>query len=155
MYKAVALAVALTASVACSSAWARDKNCRPVSNKEISSLFDRWNNSLQSGDPHKIVTANYAPKSKLKPVAADKPLISQESKEEYFRQFMERKPVAKIEARDIAINCNTAVDKGIYTFTFTDGSVTRENYAYAYEWNAKKMKWLITSHQSSAITDKN
>jgi len=155
MYKAVALAAALTASVACSSAWARDNNCRPVSNKEISSLFDRWNNSLQSGDPRKMVAANYAPKSKLKPDAAGKPLLTQESKEAYFRQFMEKKPVVKIEARDIAIDCNTAVDKGIYNVTFQDGSVTRENYAYAYEWNVKKMKWLITSHQSSAIMEKN
>lgn len=56
---AFALASPMTAS-------ARTETCKATSDKEIASLFDRWNASLQTGDPQKVV-ANYATKSVLLP----------------------------------------------------------------------------------------
>ncbi len=44
----------------------RTENCVATSEREIASLFDRWNDSLQTGDPHKVV-ANYAVRSVLLP----------------------------------------------------------------------------------------
>ena len=40
--------------------------CQPITQTEVAALFDRWNQSLQSGDPKKVV-ANYAEKSILLP----------------------------------------------------------------------------------------
>jgi hypothetical protein len=43
--------------------------------REISALFDRWNRSLQTGDPHKVV-ANYAERSVLLPTVSNKPRLT-------------------------------------------------------------------------------
>lgn len=153
MQKTVALAVALAASVTASSAWARAETCRATNEKEVSSLFDRWNNSLQTGDPHKVV-ANYADKSVLLPTVSNKPRLTPAEKEDYFHHFLEKKPVGKIDSRNISIDCNTAMDTGLYTFTFKDGSQVKARYTYTYKWDAKKKKWLITSHHSSAMPEK-
>lgn len=55
-----------------------------TSKQEIACLFDRWNNSLQTGDPHKVV-ANYAPKSVLLATVSSRPRLTPEDKEDYFR----------------------------------------------------------------------
>lgn len=153
MHKTVALVLALTASIVSSSAWARGESCRATSEKEISSLFDRWNNSLQSGDPHKVV-ANYAPRSVLLPTVSNKVRLTPAEKEDYFHHFLEKKPVGKIDSRTIAIDCNTAIDTGLYTFSFQDGSQVNARYTYTYKWDEKKKKWLITSHHSSGMPEK-
>lgn len=62
----------------------RTEACVATSEQEIASLFDRWNNSLQTGDPHKVV-ANYAPKSVLLATVSSRPRLTPEDKEDYFR----------------------------------------------------------------------
>ena len=32
----------------------RTEKCKPVSEKKIAALFDRWNESLETGDSHKV-----------------------------------------------------------------------------------------------------
>jgi hypothetical protein len=61
----------------------RTEACVATSEQEIASLFDRWNNSLQTGDPHKVV-ANYAPQSVLLATVSSRPRITPEDKEDYF-----------------------------------------------------------------------
>ena len=73
-------------------------------------------------------------------------------KEDYFVHFLEKKPVGKIDSRTIQIDCNTAIDAGLYTFTFKDGTTVKARYTYTYRWNGKQ--WLITSHHSSAMPEK-
>ena len=53
----------------------RTESCKVTSEKEIASLFDRWNQSLQTGDPHKVV-ANYAERSILLPTVSNKPRLT-------------------------------------------------------------------------------
>ena len=53
--------------------------------QEIASLFDRWNVSLQSGDPRQVV-ANYAERSILLPTLSDKPRFTRTEKEDYFHR---------------------------------------------------------------------
>ena len=75
-------------------------------------------------------------------------------KEDYFHHFLENKPVGKIDSRTIEIGCNTAVDVGLYTFTYgTTGAQVKARYTYTYKWDGKQ--WLITSHHSSAMPEKN
>jgi uncharacterized protein (TIGR02246 family) len=130
---------------------ARSENCQAVTEAQIASLFERWNRSLQTGEPKKVV-ANYAVKSVLLPTVSNKPRLTPEEKEDYFKSFLKNKPVGKIDSRTIAIDCNTALDTGLYTFTFGDGNQVKARYTYTYKWDGHQ--WLITSHHSSAMPEK-
>jgi uncharacterized protein (TIGR02246 family) len=130
----------------------RTESCKPVSSEEIASLFDRWNQSLQTGDPHKVV-ANYAEHSILLPTVSNKPRLTPAEKEDYFVHFLENGPSGKIDFRSIELGCNSAVDAGLYTFTFAKtGDVVHARYTYTYHWDGSQ--WLITSHHSSAMPEK-
>lgn len=130
----------------------RTENCKVTSELEIAALFDRWNQSLLTGDPHKVV-AYYAERSILLPTVSNKPRLSPAEKEDYFHHFLENRPSGKIDLRVIELGCNTAVDAGLYTFTFAKtGEVVSGRYSFTYRWNGEQ--WLITSHHSSAMPEK-
>ena len=130
----------------------RTESCKASSEQEIAALFDRWNQSLQTGDPRKVV-ANYAERSILLPTVSNKPRLTAAEKEEYFQHFLQDRPSGKIDFRSVELGCNTAVDSGLYTFTFArTGTVVKARYTYAYRWDGAR--WLITSHHSSAMPEK-
>ncbi|HXS51754.1 MAG TPA: SgcJ/EcaC family oxidoreductase [Usitatibacter sp.] len=132
--------------------YAKTESCQAATEQQIASLFDRWNASLATGDPKKVV-ANYATKSILLPTVSNKPRLTPEEKLDYFQKFLKKKPQGMIDSRFIEIDCNTALDAGIYTFKFgADGSTVQARYTYTYKWNGKD--WLITSHHSSAMPEK-
>ena len=135
-----------------SPAFARSETCHATNEKEVASLFDRWNSSLRTGDAKKVV-ANYAKASVLLPTVSNTPRMTPDQKEDYFKHFLENKPVGKIDSRSIEIDCNTAIDVGLYTFTYGDGSQVKARYTYTYKWDGHQ--WLITSHHSSAMPEKN
>jgi len=149
-WRFISLSAVVLAAIT-TNAYARSEECHPASEKEIASLFDRWNASLQTGDPKKVV-ANYAAKSVLLPTVSNKPRLTPEEKEDYFEHFLERKPVGTIDSRTIEIGCNSAIDAGLYTFKFGDGSEVKARYTFTYRWDGKQ--WLITSHHSSAMPEK-
>jgi uncharacterized protein (TIGR02246 family) len=131
----------------------RTETCKATSEAEIAALFDRWNRSLQTGDPHKVV-ANYAERSILLPTVSNKPRLTPAEKEDYFHHFLENSPSGKIDLRFIELGCNTAFDAGLYTFTFAKtGDSVSGRYTYTYHWNGSE--WLITSHHSSVMPEKN
>ena len=131
---------------------ARTETCKSTSSEQIAALFDRWNQSLQTGDPHKVV-ANYAEHSILLPTVSNKPRLTPAEKEDYFVHFLENRPSGKIDFRSIELGCNSAVDAGLYTFTFAKtGDVVHARYTYTYHWDGSQ--WLITSHHSSAMPEK-
>jgi hypothetical protein len=128
------------------------KTCQATTEREVSALFDRWNQSLQTGDPQKVV-ANYAQRSILLPTVSNKPRLTPAEKIDYFQHFLEDRPFGRIDSRSIYIGCNSAVDAGLYTFTFAKtGAVVPARYTYTYEWNGSQ--WLITSHHSSGMPEK-
>ncbi|CAB3802612.1 hypothetical protein LMG28688_05599 [Paraburkholderia caffeinitolerans] len=133
-------------------AYAKTEACHPASEKQIASLFDRWNDSLKTGDPAKVVE-NYVPRSILLPTISNKPRLTVEEKEDYFKQFLEQKPVGSIDFRFVLIECNTAIDAGLYSFKFADGTVVKARYTFTYGWNGHN--WLITSHHSSKMPEGN
>jgi len=152
MKKLLFLAVAIAIFAAPTSILAKSESCHETTEKEIAALFDRWNASLQTGEPKKVV-ANYAEKSILLPTVSNKPRLTPAEKEDYFEHFLQKKPSGKIDFRNIEIDCNTAIDAGLYTFTFSDGSQVKARYTFTYKWNGKQ--WLITSHHSSEMPEKN
>ncbi|BEV16200.1 SgcJ/EcaC family oxidoreductase [Herbaspirillum sp. DW155] len=126
--------------------------CKVTSGKEIAGLFDRWNQSLQTLKPE-AVAANYAPRSLLLPTVSNKPRFTNEERIDYFEHFLHNKPVGKIDQRWLWIGCNTAIDAGLYSFTFgTTGQVVHARYTFTYEWDGRD--WLISSHHSSAMPEK-
>src|SRR4030095_8645522 len=58
--------------------------CKKTNEREIEALFVRWNESLQTGEPGKVV-ANYAEGSVLLPTLSNTPRRTAAEKEEYFR----------------------------------------------------------------------
>jgi uncharacterized protein (TIGR02246 family) len=123
--------------------------CVAESEQDIAALFDRWNESLKTGDPYKVV-ANYASKSVLLPTVSSKPRFTVEEKADYFRDFQLNQPEGRIDSRTIELDCNTAIDEGLYSFTFQKTGVTvKARYSFTYKWDG--MKWLITSHHSSKL----
>jgi len=130
---------------------ANTETCKATSEQEIAALFDRWNHALQTGDADEVV-ANYAERSILLPTLSNKPRVTAIEKEDYFHHFLENQPSGRIDFRMIEIGCNTAVDSGLYTFTFgTTGAQVHARYTYTYKWDGKQ--WLITSHHSSAMPE--
>jgi uncharacterized protein (TIGR02246 family) len=131
----------------------RLKSRKRFSKKEIASLFDRWNKSLKSGDPDQVVK-NYAKNSILLATLANKPRLTVAEKKSYFKFFLINKPTGKINTRKIEVGYDTAVDAGIYTFTFAKtGAVVKARYTFTYRFN--KNKWLITCHHSSRMPEDN
>lgn len=131
---------------------ARTETCKATSEQEVAALFDRWNQSLQTGDPRKVV-ANYADKSVLLPTVSNTPRLNAAQRQDYFEHFLQDKPFGRIDSRTIEIGCTTAMDAGLYTFTFAKtGAVVKARYTYTYKWDGSR--WLITSHHSSAMPEK-
>ena len=120
--------------------------------QEIAALFDRWNESLKSGDPQKVV-ANYAEHSILLPTLSNKPRLTPAEKADYFHHFLENQPAGTIDMRQIQIGDDMAVDTGLYTFHFAkNGDEVKARYSFTYRRDGKQ--WLIISHHSSAMPEK-
>ena len=125
------------------------ETCEGTSEEEIAALFDRWNNALRTGHAHKVVTY-YAATSVLIPLVSNKPRLTLDDKEDYFHYFLKNKPVGRIDSRTIEIGCNTAIDEGLYTFTFeSTGTEIKGRYTFTYKWDG--YDWLITNHHSSSL----
>jgi hypothetical protein len=128
------------------------ESCKVPTERDVAGLFDRWNESLRTGDPHKVV-ANYAERSILLPTVSNQPRLTPAEKEDYFHHFLQNRPFGKIDLRFVDVGCNYAVDAGLYTFTFAKtGEVVKARYSYTYRWDGAK--WLITTHHSSAMPEK-
>jgi uncharacterized protein (TIGR02246 family) len=127
-------------------------SCKVPTEAEVAALFVRWNESLKTGDPKKVV-ANYAERSILLPTVSNQPRLTPKEKEEYFHHFLANEPSGVINLRFVDLGCNMAVDAGLYTFTFAKTKeVVKARYSYSYRWDG--YKWLITSHHSSAMPEK-
>jgi uncharacterized protein (TIGR02246 family) len=126
--------------------------CTPITEPQVAALFDRWNASLGTGDPRKVA-ANYADRSILLATVSNTPRLTPAEKVAYFESFLDNKPSGVIDQRFIKIACNTALDAGVYTFTFAKtGAVVKARYSYTYEFIGGQ--WLVTSHHSSAMPEK-
>jgi len=125
-------------------------SCKAADDKEIAALFDRWNDSLRTLDPDKVV-ANYAPDGVLLPTVSNTPRTNPAEIRDYFVKFLKGSPQGQIDTRTIKIGCNVAQDVGTYTFKFKDGKTVHARYTYVYEW--ENGAWLIAHHHSSAMPE--
>ena len=93
---------------------AASASCVPASERQIEALFDRWNASLATQDPDKVV-ANYAPDGVLLATVSNQPRTSPAEIRDYFVKFLKSEPQGTITKRIIKIGCNVAQDVGTYT----------------------------------------
>ena len=125
--------------------------CAPVTQQEIAALFERWNASLATHEADKV-TANYAPDAVLLPTVSNRPRTDTAGIRDYFVHFLENKPQGVIDQRVVRLGCNDAIDSGLYTFTMGDGKKVRARYTFVYTY--QDGQWLIVSHHSSAMPEK-
>ena len=145
-------AIALFTLVAAASAFAQTtQTCATVDEKQIAGLFDRWNASLKTLDPSRVV-ANYATDAVLLATVQNQPRLTQDDRLNYFTKFLKSSPEGTINSRTIKVGCNTASDVGTYTFKMRDGSQVAARYSYIYSY--QNGGWLISHHHSSAMPEK-
>jgi len=127
-----------------------DAACKAIDEAQVAALFDRWNDSLRTLDPDKVV-ANYATDGVLLATVSNKPRTNPAEIRDYFVKFLKSAPQGKIDSRIVKIGCNVAQDVGTYTFKFKDGKTVHARYTYVYEW--LNGQWLIAHHHSSAMPE--
>lgn len=143
---------ALLVLAATTSAFAQTtQTCAATDEKAIASLFDRWNASLKTLDPSRVV-ANYTTDAVLLATVQNQPRLTQDDRLSYFTKFLKGAPEGTINSRTIKLACNTASDVGTYTFKMKDGSQVAARYSYIYVY--QNGEWLISHHHSSAMPEK-
>ncbi|GAB2697465.1 SgcJ/EcaC family oxidoreductase [Kitasatospora kifunensis] len=122
------------------------------SRAQIAALFDRWNAALATGDPNRVADL-YTPDAVLLPtlstIRTDRAGIV-----DYFRTFLQSKPVGRIQQRVITVlGPTSAVDTGLYQFTLTnqDGTKSTVDARYTFVYALRGGSWLIVSHHSSKV----
>jgi uncharacterized protein (TIGR02246 family) len=122
--------------------------------QEIAQLFDRWNASLQTGDPDEVLK-NYAPDAILLPTVSNKVRHNLAEVKDYFQNFLKLKPRGAINERHIRMFDEVAIDSGVYTFSlFKDGKPTEVRARYTFVYHKVGDQWLISEHHSSMMPEK-
>ncbi|UVJ45844.1 SgcJ/EcaC family oxidoreductase [Pseudomonas sp. LS1212] len=123
--------------------------CQSVSQDQVVALFERWNDTLKTGDA-KQVAALYATDALLLPTVSKTPRLTFDEKVDYFQHFLKDRPVGSLDTSHVQIDCNSAHHAGLYTFRFAaSGKEVKARYSFAYRWDGTQ--WLITSHHSSLL----
>lgn len=126
------------------------QHCVKVDKATIHKLFDRWNDSLKTHDAEQV-DRNYTKDAVLLPTVSNTPRVTRSQRIDYFKQFLIKQPVGKIDSSTINIGCNKAVDTGLYTFTMKNGEKIHARYTFIYRWDG--FQWLISSHHSSGMPE--
>jgi uncharacterized protein (TIGR02246 family) len=150
LFAAASLALGLSTPALAQGTAGTSAICQATSEQQVAALFDRWNASLRTLDPDKVV-ANYAPDGVLLPTVSNQPRTTPAEIRDYFVKFLKSEPQGTIDKRLIKIGCNVAQDLGTYTFRFKDGQTVKARYTYVYEW--ENGQWLIAHHHSSAMPE--
>ncbi len=121
-----------------------------MSEHEITALFDEWNYALLTGDPKKVASL-YATDGILLPTVSNKVRHNHAEIEDYFVHFLAKGPVGKIDEANVRIFGELAINSGIYSFTFKDGSVVPARFTFVYRWDGEQ--WMIVEHHSSQMPE--
>lgn len=132
------------------NATSNTNECQPISSAEVRSLWDKWNNALQTLDPE-VVGDQYHSESLLLPTLSNIIRTSRETKLDYFEEFLLKKPVGSIKEDYVSVKtCNAALYSGIYTFNFTAiGDVVDARFTYVFTF--EDGDWKIATHHSSKM----
>ncbi len=121
--------------------------------RQIAALFDQWNAALATGDPNRVADL-YAPDAVLLPTVSARISTNRAEIIDYFKHFLQSKPVGRIQRRVInVLGPTAAVDTGLYQFTLTDanGTKSKVDARYTFVYVLRGGRWLIINHHSSAL----
>jgi uncharacterized protein (TIGR02246 family) len=121
-----------------------------MSENVILSLFEEWNRALQTGDPKKVA-ALYESNAVLLPTVSNQVRHNHPEIEDYFVHFLAKGPQGKIDEANVRLFGDLAINSGVYTFTFKDGSSVQARFTYVYRWNGQC--WKIIEHHSSQMPE--
>ncbi|KAL3789322.1 hypothetical protein ACHAW5_007669 [Stephanodiscus triporus] len=122
-----------------------------VTEAEVRALFELWNSALATGDS-RIVASRYTKSPVLLATVSDKPRTDFDSVNDYFVEFLKKKPQGKIIEGKINIGDGWASDAGIYEFTMgATGDKVKARYTYNYV--KEDGIWKIQHHHSSVMPE--
>ncbi len=145
--------LALAAAAGAARAQPASERCARLNRAQIAALFDRWNASLQTGDPDAVVR-NYVPDAVLLPTLSDQARTSPAAIRAYFVDFLKKHPSGVIDTRIVKIGCNMAYDVGTYTFTVDGdqpGSRVKVPARYTFIYENRGRDWQIVHQHSSPM----
>jgi len=124
---------------------------KEISDKEVRSLFELWNDALQTGSS-KLVAKRYSKDPILLPTVSDVPRTDFDSIKDYFDAFLLKKPSGVILEGKITKGVNWCQDAGIYEFSMgADGSKVKARYTFVYVY--EDSEWRIAHHHSSVMPE--
>ena len=121
-----------------------------MNKEEILDQFDQWNRALQTGIPEKVVSL-YEHDAILLPTLSNKVRHNHDEIKDYFVHFLAKDPVGKIDESNVRIFDDIAINSGIYTFSFKDGSSAQARFTFVYCINDEG--WKIIEHHSSLLPE--
>jgi len=114
----------------------------------INTLFEYWNQALQSLDPKKVA-ALYAEDAILLPTLSNQVRHNRTEIEQYFVDFLAKAPKGELNESNVRILKDIAINSGIYTFSFNNDDTVRARFTYVYK--KYQENWLIIEHHSSLM----
>ncbi len=121
-----------------------------MNKSDILSLFEEWNAALQTGEPEKVASL-YDSDAILLPTVSNKIRHSPAEIADYFAHFLSNSPQGTTDEAIVRIFGKIAINSGIYTFAFADGSAMKARFTFVYRWNGTR--WMIVEHHSSQISE--
>merc|ERR1712038_1921350 len=123
----------------------------PITEEEVRSLFNLWNDALATKDPFKVAD-RYSKKGVLLPTVSDEARTAYPRIVDYFTNFLKLEPQGEILDGNIIVGTNWAQDAGIYEFTMgATGAKVKGRYTYVYVF--EDGEWKISQHHSSVMPE--
>lgn len=120
---------------------------------EIKSLFDTWNDALQTRDPD-AVTALYAADAVLLPTVSNAARHNHAEIRDYFVVFLSKNPSGKVIESNVRYLGDTAVHSGVYVFDLHDGEkATQVPARFTFVYGRQDGDWKIIEHHSSQMPE--
>jgi uncharacterized protein (TIGR02246 family) len=101
-----------------------------------------------------LIGALYAPDAVLLPTLSPEIRTDHDGIVDYFEHFLARNPSGERTRSVVEVpDGTTAIDTGLYRFTFTaaDGTQTFADARYTFVYEKLDGRWLIVNHHSSLV----
>lgn len=139
--RTLALAAAAFGILAAAPA-AAATSCANIDDAGARALFDKWNAAIGGENPD-LALAFYAPNHTFKPHDGEA-MTDFTQIRNYWNEFVDEKPQALVDKKDVKIDCNTITKTGVKALKTNDGEV-KVNYTMVLE--NQNGTWLITRHE--------
>lgn len=124
-----------------------------VTTDTIESLFDRWNDALQTRDPDRVVKL-YAEDAVLLPTVSNQVRHDHAEIRDYFVSFCAKNPRGIVNESNVRTFGDLAIHSGVYTFDLTtDGKTTQVPCRFSFVYRKIGDDWKIVEHHSSKMPE--